>query len=200
VRRRQGVGQRDLARDVLAVGEQDDYARAAVLAAERVRGELQRVVERRPVVLVDRERAQRVVRLGGRGRERAQLHRPRAERDHGDAVGGRLRVQELPRRGECVVELRARHRARAVDRDHHAFRGGEVHGVQADDLPAVLGHRRRRGSGRRGDHGDAHRREAARVDAAQRQRGAGPDGNRQGGDDGGSEQTARRSEAHSKPP
>ena len=60
-----------------------------------------------------------------------------------------LRADERAGRGGRVAERLPVHRLRAVDGEDDALRPAEVHRVEADDRPAVLGHvgRRRAGFG-----------------------------------------------------
>ena len=130
---RDRLGERCLARDVLAVGEEHDDPGATLLLREQRGREHDRVVQGRAGLGVHGHRAQRVVGVDRRGREGSELHRRRAEDDDGHPVGARLGGEELAGGGCCVVELLAGHRAGAVDGDDDALRGGEVQSGQVDD-------------------------------------------------------------------
>ena len=166
-RRRHRLIKRGRARDVLAIGEQDDYACAAHFLRQHRGGEGESVVERRSGLGVHGHRAQRVVRVDRRGRKAGELDGVRPEDDHGDSIGARLGADELPGGGDRIVQLPSCHRPRAVDGDHDALRGSQVLSRQVEHALAVLGQRRRLARGDRRDDGRAQRRVPGRVDAAQ---------------------------------
>ena len=122
-----------VARDLLAVREQDQHAGRIEVGGERLRRDDDPVVERGAADLVDLERAQGGVRLGRVRGEVRQLDRLLADRDERDPVAGGLGADELAGGRGRVLDRLADHRLRAVEEEHDALLAAEVDGAEADD-------------------------------------------------------------------
>jgi hypothetical protein len=158
------VRKRRVAPRLVAVGDDDHDPPRERLARERVGGEDERVVERRALDAVHRDRPKRRVRVDRGRREAGQEHRSRRERGDRDPVLRRLRRDERARGGDRVDERLPFHRDGAVDRDDDALRAAEVLGLEPRDHAAVLRHAGRQRAGRRGLVREADLRERRRVE------------------------------------
>ena len=126
--------QAGVARDLLAVREQDQHAGRVDVGGERLRRDEDPVVERGAADLVDLDRAQRGVRLG-RVRARSSSAGPpscRPRRRATRSLRG-LRADELAGGGGRVLDRLPDHRLRAVEEQHDALLAAEVDGAEADD-------------------------------------------------------------------
>ena len=130
---------------------------AVARAASACDGEHDGVVERGARTCVDGERrAARRRRRRGRDEKPVSCDRAVAERDDGDPVAGAASRATNARAAATRRRAPARHRLRAVDREHDALRAAEVDRLQAGHRHAVLASAARCDRRRR-DDGDAGR-------------------------------------------
>src|SRR6185437_14411824 len=109
---RDRLRQRELARVVGAVAQQDDHATGKRIRTYELRGKRDTVVQRRAASRVDLEARQCTVAvLYSRG-ERRERYRPGTERNDGDFVRALLRSDERASRLACIGERSSAHRLR----------------------------------------------------------------------------------------
>ncbi len=158
-----GVGERMRARDVRAVGDDDDCPSRAVVLRQPLGGEDDGVVQRRPGFGIDGEVGDLVARLGRGRSEPRQRDGRTSEHDDSDVIVGAGARSELLDRRDRIFQGTSTHRLRAVDGDDDALRLAQVDGLRGRDRLSVLTqHRCRRADG--SDVRDAQRREGTRVD------------------------------------
>ena len=153
------------ARDVVAVGDDDDRAARPVVLAEIVRRGDDRVVQRGACLAVDGHARELVACLGRAGGAAGQRDGVVAEGNDADVVLGADRTGEGLGGRDGVGERLSAHRLRAVEREHDALRPAEVDGGERRDGLTVLTQGRRLRTERRHDR-DAQLGEGARVEGA----------------------------------
>jgi hypothetical protein len=126
------------ARRVGAVREQDEHAPAGRRLVERPRGHGNGLPEGGPLLCVDLDRPQLVLRVDRCRRHSGQLGRSVPEGDELDPGAARLREHERLRSSGGIAQRRAAHRLRAVDGQHDVRALTEVVGLRSLDRLAVL--------------------------------------------------------------